>query len=114
MKSKSVLSHLATALAAAMLTVCPAASPAAGDAPDAQSSSAPQCPLPPRAPAGRDAADIIREANGAGVAPAAEESDLSPSEENDLAGALLEDLVRGTLLPPRPPRTEVRRLPVTR
>lgn len=119
MKYKNALSHLATVLAAAMLTVCPpAASPAADDASDARrapaarSGSPPQCPLPPRAPDGR-AGDGIRDAGG---------SDPSPVEPDDPAGALLEDLVHAdrrpgtdTLLPThRPPRTEVRRLPVTR
>jgi len=94
MKSASILTRLVTVLTATMLTICPVALPAADDAPDAhrapvaESGSAPQCPMPQRAPAGQGSA------GGVGVAPAAERTDLPASEQNDLASALLEDLVK--------------------
>lgn len=98
MKSKSILIHLATTLTATVLTIGPVALPAADHAPAthrapcAVSGSAPQCALPTRAPDRRTAGS--RDASGADVASAVETTSPSASEQNDLAGALLEDLVR--------------------
>ena len=100
MKSVSVLTRLVTVLTATMLTICPVALPAADNAPyahrapGAESGSAPQCLMPQRAPAGQGGADRGRHASGVGVAPAAERTDLPASDQDDLASALLEDLVK--------------------
>lgn len=101
MKSISILTHLVTVLTATMLTICPVASPgadAASDAnrePGAESGIAVQCPLPPKTtPAVRGGANSNPAASGSAVLSETEGDVSLGSEQSDLSGALLEDLVR--------------------
>lgn len=101
MKSSSVLPHLLTVLTVTMLTVCPVASPGAdavSDAnrePGAASGIAVQCPLPPKtAPAGRGGGNS-KPADSSGIVLTATDGDATQAaEQSDLAGELLENLVR--------------------
>jgi len=110
MKCTKIATALSTVLTAALLTICPIASRAANYSPDsrepaAESTGAAQCPTKQQAPpAGCEAAGSAGGANGSSVMRLTEEDGQQGSEQSDLSGALLEDLVKDH---PGRPETEL-------